>query len=460
MNTVILGVAAYVVIQFAIGIWASRRIKAEADYILAGRQLGTTLAAFSVFATWFGAETVLGSGGRVYESGLSGAQGEPFAYGFAIILMGLFLAGPLRRRGLTTIADLFASRFSPGVERLVVLLLVPGSILWAAAQIRGFGQVVGATAGIDVTTGIIVAYVVVVAYTMLGGLLADIYTDLVQGLAIIAGLVVIFVVTLPHTGSPFDVIATAAPERLAAMAKEQSTFAFVEQWVIPICGSLVALELISRLLACRNPEIAQRASYFGGAGYLLIALIPVHLGLAGPSLLPDLQSSEQLIPKLAATYLPPLLFVMFAGALISAILSTVDSALLACSAMVSHNLIQPLRPQTSEAAKIWLARAGVALLGTVAFVLALRSEGISDLVELASAFATAGVFVTLMFGLFTRIGGPIAAYATLATGGLAWVACGPSLLGLDAPYTIAVIAAALVYPVVGALETPRAAPDV
>jgi len=456
MNTIILGVAAYIVVQFAIGIWVSRRIKVESDYILAGRQVGTTLAAFSVFATWFGAETVLGSGGRVYESGLSGAQGEPFAYGLAIILMGLFLAGPLRRRGLMTVADLFASRFSPGVERLVVLMLVPGSILWAAAQIRGFGQVVGATAGIDVTTGIIVAYVVVVTYTMLGGLLADIYTDLVQGLAIIAGLVAMFVIIVMQTGSPVDVIAATAPERLAAMATGQSTLAFIEQWVIPICGSLVALELISRLLACRTPEIAQRASFLGGGLYLLLAMIPVYLGIVGPTLLPGLASSEQLIPQLAATYLPTVFYVMFAGALISAILSTVDSALLACSAMVSHNLIQPLRPQSSERAKVLLARGGVAILGTIAFALALRSEAISDLVELASAFATAGVFVTLMFGLFTRIGGPVAAYLTLATGALVWVACGPSLLDLEAPYTVAVVAAAIVYPIAGVVEGRRA----
>jgi Na+/proline symporter len=89
-----------------------------------------------VVATWFGTETVLGSAGRVSGDGLSGAQGEPFAYAVSIVVMGLLFAVPLWRRGLTTFGDLFRDRFSPGVEWLTVILLVPGSVLWAAAQIR------------------------------------------------------------------------------------------------------------------------------------------------------------------------------------------------------------------------------------------------------------------------------------------------------------------------------------
>lgn len=452
MNAILIGICLYVAIQFAIGLWVARRNKRESDYILAGRNVGTVLAAFSVFATWFGAETVLGSAGRVHAEGLSGAQGEPFAYGFAIILMGLFLAAPLRRRGFTTFADLFRSRFSRGVERLTVLLLVPGSVLWAAAQIRGFGQVFSATAGIDVTTGITVAFIAVVLYTMIGGLLADIYTDLVQGLAIIAGLVAIFIVVVAETGAPLDVLGTVDPKRFSAIGENQSLLAFIEQWAIPICGSLVALELISRLLACRTPDVARRASYFGGGAYLLVALIPVYLGLIGSQLLPDLEHSEQLIPQLAATYLPVILYIMFAGALISAILSTVDSALLACSAMISHNVIQTLYPVHDEHLKVWLARGGVAVLGSVAFVFALRADGIADLVELASACGTAGVFIATMFGLFTPWGGPASATAAMLTGAVVWLLGGPLFLELPAPYSAAVVTAAIVYIAAAVIE--------
>lgn len=445
MNAVLIGIVVYVVIQFAIGVWVSRQIKGEDDYILAGRKVGVLFGTFSVFATWFGAETVLGSGGSAYEDGLAGVQGEPFAYGVAILLMGLLLAGPLRRRGFTTFADLFRARFSRTVERVVVLLLVPGSILWAAAQIRGFGQIVSAASGVEVEAAIVAAFIVVVAYTMLGGFLADLYTDFVQGIAILIGLVAIFVVVILNTGSPMAQLAAVPTGRLLPMGTDGSLIGFIEQWAVPICGSLVALELISRLLATKNAGTAQTVSYLGGGAYLLFALVPVYLGLVGPALVPGLEEGEQVIPKLAETYLPTILFIMFTGALISAILSTVDSALVACSAMVSHNLVQPLSGAMSERAKVWLARGGVAVLGTIAFVIASSADDISDLVELASAFGTAGIFVVTMFGMFTRLGGPHTALAAILTGGFGWVAMGPMGLGFEAPYTMAVAAAAGVY---------------
>jgi SSS family transporter len=444
MSGILLGVLAYVVLQFAVAIWVSRRIKTETDYILGGRQIGFTLAAFSVFATWFGAETVLGSAGSVYSDGLSGAQGEPFAYALGIVIMGLLFAVPLWRRGLTTFGDLFRDRFSPGVERLTVILLVPGSVLWAAAQIRGFGQIMGTTTGMNVSVSITLAAAIVVLYTAVGGLLADIYSDLIQGIAIVVGLVAMLVVVLISVGGPAQAIAGIEAARLSPMGSDQSLPAFIEQWAIPICGSLVAVELISRVLACKSARVAGTATTVGGLGYLLVAAIPVFFGLIGPQLAPGLGEAEQLVPSLAQKYLPAVLYVMFAGALISAILSTVDSALLAAASLVSHNIVLRLRPGMSETAKVTWARVGVAALGAAAYLLALYSERISDLVELASAFATAGIFVALVFGLFTRWGGAPSAYAAIVAGGSVW-ALGTYAFGLPAPYVSGVIAALAAY---------------
>ena len=89
MNTTILAsILAYVMLQFAIGTWVSRRITSDVDYIVAGRKLGTGLVAFSVFATWFGAEAIQVSAGEIYEKGLAGALVDPFGYGLAVLLVG------------------------------------------------------------------------------------------------------------------------------------------------------------------------------------------------------------------------------------------------------------------------------------------------------------------------------------------------------------------------------------
>ena len=158
-------------------------------------------------------------------------------------------------------------------------------------------------------------------------------------------------------------------------------------------------------------------------------------------MLPGLAEPEQLLPRLAEQHLSTFLYILFAGALISAILSTVDSALLAASALVEHNLIVPLRPGLSDRARVRIARGGVALFGVLAYVLALHTQGIYQLVQASSAFGGAGIFIIVMFGLFTRIGGPRAAGAALLTGILVWLA-GEHLFAWPLPY-LASLAASL-----------------
>ena len=120
------------IVQLAIGVWASRRIASEDDYLVAGRRLGYSLMTFSIFATWFGAETIVGSAGTAYGEGVSLGSAEPFGYGICLIAMGLIYAVPLHRRKLTTLADLYRQRYSVSVERLAAVLLIPRSLLWSS----------------------------------------------------------------------------------------------------------------------------------------------------------------------------------------------------------------------------------------------------------------------------------------------------------------------------------------
>ena len=458
MNATVAGIVGYVGLQILVGAWVARRVATETDYMLAGRSFGVGLASVSIFATWFGAEVVIGAASRVYTEGLSGAQAEPFAYALGIMIMGLVFAARLWRRGIQTFADFFRFRFSGRIERLAAVLLIPGSVLWAAAQIRGFGQIVGSAAGIELETALTLAVVAVVIYTVLGGLLADAYNDAIQSTVIVTGLVGLCWVAIAEVGGISAGLAKIEPSRWVLFPADQSLLALLEKWAIPICGSVVAVELISRVLACRSPEVARTGATLGGACYLLIALIPVTLGLVGPFLVPDIADSEQIVPEIAQRHLPPVLYVLFVGALISAILTTVDSALLAAGTLLSHNLLLRLRPGASERTKVTIARASVATLGVIAYLLALRATHISDLVELASAFASAGIFVTLVFGLFTRLGGELSAFAAMASGALVWFV-GSHVFEIEAPYVAGLAAATIAYVVVAQFE-PRSSAHV
>jgi SSS family transporter len=456
MNSVLVGIVVYILLQLLVGVYCSRKIASESDYLLAGRSLGVGMGSLSVFATWFGAETCIGAAGSVYENGLSGATVDPFGYTLCLVLMGLVFAAHLWRRNLTTLADLFLQRYSAGIQSFAVLLIAPTSIMWAAAQVRAFGQVLSSASGLEVDIAIAVAAVVVIVYTMYGGLLADVVTDAVQGIALIIGLLLLLVLVLEAGGGINVAIARLDAEQLGFFGtSETSGLETLEQWAIPICGSVLSQELVARVLASRSPEAARRACVYGGLLYLAVGLIPVTLGLLGMQLLPGLNEPEQILPTLAQKYLHSFFYVVFAGALISAILSTVDSALLAASALLSHNLVVPLMRIQDEAAKVKIARMIVLASGIVAFALALNAGRVYTLVEEASAFGSAGIFTVVIFGLFTSFGGAFSAGVTLAAGMLTWI-IGHHVLDLATPYLVSLSVALASYILVACWERARA----
>ncbi|MBA4070765.1 MAG: sodium:solute symporter [Gemmatimonas sp.] len=408
----------FLALQLGIGVWISRRIASEGDYLVAGRKLGYTLATFSIFATWFGAETVIGSSASIYGEGISLASAEPFGYGLCLILMGAFLAKPLWDRGLTTLADLFRQRFSTGVERLGAVLLIPSSVLWAAAQVRAFGQVIASASTVNVELAILLAAFFTVGYTAFGGLLADAVTDVLQGAILTVGLSVMFIAVVIKVGGPVEAVSLIAESGRINLTPSAvgPWYETLEAWAIPVCGSLAGTEVISRVIATRTRTIAQRSAFTAGALYITIGSIPVIIALLGRHLVGTIADPEQLLPTIARDALPTVLFAVFAGGLVSAILSTVDSTLLVASGLLSHNLIVPLARITDERVKVRVARGGVVLFGLIAYALALNAEGVFALVEQASAFGSAGILVTVLFALFTPWGSSRTAAMTLLGG--------------------------------------------
>ena len=303
-----------------------------------------------------------------------------------------------------------------------MLMMAPTSVMWAAAQIRAFGQVISASSELSFLVATAIAAAVVVVYTVYGGLRADAWTDVIQGTVLMAGLVIILVVFVGHLGGVSATLASIPPKKLNLFdGWQKDPLAVMEKWAIPIVGSLVAQELVARIIASRSPQIARRAPLIASGFYLTFGLIPVVIGLAATSVLTGVEDSDQVLPLIAQQHLPTFLYILFAGALISAILSTVDSALLAASSLVSHNLILPLRPGMSEAAKVRTARVGVVVFAVIAYVLAIYGGSVYELVSDASAFGGAGLFIIIVFGLFTSFGGARSAYAALIVGMAVWV---------------------------------------
>jgi SSS family transporter len=407
MNYEMIGISCYVLLMLVVGFWVARSIKTDDDYFLAGRSLGPTLATFSIFATWFGAETCIGTAGAVYQFGVSGLHADPLGYSICIFIMGLVFSKVLWNRKITTIPDLFHKRFSPNVERVAALIMIPSSIIWAGAQVRAFGQIISSTSQISFVDGVTAAALVVLIYTICGGLLADAYNDLIQGIAVIVGLTILLVVIINNLGGIGPALASISPERLKLSTlggNEMSFLGKLEFWMVPIMGSVMAQELVGRVVASRSEKVAYNSCLRAGVIYFAVGMIPVFIGLFGVAYVPGLKEPETIMPLLAKTHLSSLGYVIFVGALVSAILSTVDSTLLSVSALISHNLILPSLKNPTEKKKVLIARSGVLLSGITAYGIAFTSDSITGLVELASSLGGPSILVMTSIALFSKKG--------------------------------------------------------
>lgn len=404
-------IALYVMFQIAIGLWFARNTKSDTEYYIAGGRLGYFPITLSLFATWFGAETILGSSAAVAEGGLSGARAEPFGYALCLVLMAFLVAGPIRSHGYVTIADFFRDRFGKHAEFVTAIVLVAISIIWAGAQLLAIAAILETTLGLPGVVTLFAAAGVVIFYSMFAGLIGDVVTDVIQGLFLMAGVVMLFVIVVHQFGGIAAMLDVIEPDQLRLMAPGESLFTRADAWAIPVIGSLVTQEVITRFLAAKSSRVAKGAAFSAAGLYMAIGLMPVIIGLSGAHLDVPGAEGDNFLPAIAVQYLPPVLAIIFVGALFSAILSTVDSNLLAVSSLVSINIFKGLHERSSQKGQLMIARFGTALAGVGALAVALGGSDIYELIALTSVFGQGAIVVATLIGLRTRFGGPAAGLA-------------------------------------------------
>ncbi len=388
----------YVAAQIALAVWAGRGARSDADYLVAGRSLSTFAVGMSLFATWFASESLIATSSEVARDGLAGARSEPFAYAIGMVGIAVFFAYRLRSGGFITLADFLRARFGPGTESLAAIVIAVSATTWSAAQLFAFASIITSASGLPFLPALIGATLLVMGYTLFGGLAGDVITDVLQGVIIIIAMFVLFALMADAAGGPAAMWAAAPPSVWTFTAPGESWTDRVELWLIPIIGTMVSQEALARTLGARSPEVARRGAYLGAAIYLVAGLVPVSFGLFGPQLGLPLAEGEAYLPSLAKALFPGWLLIIFTGALVSAILSSVDSALLAVSAVVTESGYKRLFPNASPLALLRAARGATCGAAVVAAGLAMQGESLRNLVLDAGAIA-AVLAVPILAGL-------------------------------------------------------------
>ena len=407
-------VVTYLIVSVGIGLYAATRVRNTKDFVVAGRHLPLPVVTATVFATWFGAETVLGISATFVKEGLGGVVADPFGSSLCLILAGLFFARKLYRLNLLTIGDYYRIRYNRPVEIMCTLAIVGSYLGWVSAQIKALGLVFNVvTAGaVSQPAGMIIGAAIVLTYTTFGGMLSVAVLDFVQMIVIMAGMLFIGWVVSEMTGGVGTVIEHAAQAGKLDFFPEASAAAwipFIGAWVTMMLGSIPQQDVFQRITSAKDEKTAARGSVMGGSIYFVFAFVRMFLAYAATLVDPKMfgslleQDSQLVLPTLILQHTPMFAQVVFFGALLSAIMSCSAATLLAPSVTFSENIIRNAFPRMNDRQFLWTMRTTLVCFTVIVLVNALISnESIFRMVESAYKVTLVTAFVPLAFGLYWK----------------------------------------------------------
>ncbi len=427
----------YLVVSIGIGVYAATRVHNTRDYVTAGRSLPLPIVVAMVFATWFGAETVLGIPATFLDENLGGLISDPFGASLCLILFGLFFARPLYRMNLLTIGDFYRKKYNRAVEVMVSIAIALSYLGWVAAQVTALGLVFNVLSDgmITQTQGVVIGAAVVLIYTLYGGMWSVALTTFFQMIVIVIGLIWISVLVSEMTGGVAPVIAHAQAAGKFEFWPSLNTIAilaFIAGMLTMGFGSIPQQDVFQRANAAKNEHVAVWGSVLGGVCYLLFAAVPLFLAysanLIDPQKVAALLSSggaEHILPTLVVDHMPLYAQVVFYGALLSVIMSTASGTLLAPSVTISENILKGMVGHMSDQHFLWMIRAVVVVFTLLVTVYALWSvgteTGIHHMVENAYKVTLVMAFTPLVAGLYWKRANAQGAILAILLGLITWI---------------------------------------
>ncbi len=429
-------VTCYFLVTICIGFYAARHVKNSADYLVAGRSLPLYMNTATVFATWFGAELVLAVSSTFLKEGLRGVVGDPFGAAFCLIFVAVFLAAPYYRLKLLTIGDFYKKRYNRTVELASAVAIALSYLGWCSANLVALGIVINTVSGgsISLEQGIVLGACAVGIYTLFGGMWSVALTDLFQTVIIVFGLLYIAWLMGGMAGG-FDKVWAVASEgdRLKFFPDNspREWLAFVAAFLTMALGSVAQQDVFQRVTSAKDEKVARRGTLLGGSFYLLFATVPMFIAVSAVLIAPEMTQAalasddgdfQMVLPRLILEQTPLFAQVLFFGALLSAILSTASGTLLAPTAVLTENIVQPLWGHKLSDRQMLITLRVILILftaGVTAF--ALQSESsMYQMVQNAYKVTLVAAFTPLVFGMFWRRATPQGALVSMVFGVISW----------------------------------------
>jgi SSS family transporter len=396
----------YFAIVLGVAIWGSLHTKTEEDFLAAGRSIGPWVGGAVLAATQISAGTFVGTLGRHYLTGVSWIW-IWFGVWSGWAISAIFVAPKLRRFGALTVADYVGKRFaSEGARTLAAALIILTYTIFLTAQFQAIGEIASAIFGIAPLVAMTALLASTGVYTVLGGVRSSSYIEFVQTLIMVLALLLAVPVVISSAGGVQalgEYVGSIEPRVTAWWFTWRELVAFGLAFGLAIAAAPYEM---TRYYSMRDVRTVRYAIGIALVAQALIGSSIMILGLGTRALFPFLPSADQASSIMASTVMSPLLGSLFLVAMVSAIMSTVNSILLVTGGAFAHDLYKQLvNPQASERRLIWINRMSIVVLGLIPFWFASRKlADVQAIVVEQAKFIASFFFVPVVVGLNWRRG--------------------------------------------------------
>ncbi len=383
-TTIIAVLVVYLLILLVIGAWGSRESGSVAGYYVANKNLPSWVIAFSANTTGESAWLLLGLTGMGYMIGVHAfwiVLGEVLGVTLAWVFVALPFKEYTDRYDSITVPDYLEARFRDTghlIRVLSAIIISSMVIAYTAAQLTASGKAFGSFLGTSYTAGVLIGAAVILYYTTVGGFKAVAYSDLLQGVLMFGGLLVLPIVGISAAGGwgpLMERLQLADPNLLKPMGE----FGFSTAGVMSALGFmgiglafLGAPQLLTRFISARGRNEIADASLLAVLCIIVFDVGAVLAGMAGRSLFPGLEDPETILPIMSTELFPPVVTGLFLVIVLAAIMSTVDSLLILASSAIVRDVVQKIfNPGLSDKRLSLYGRLTTVVIGAFALIFAL-----------------------------------------------------------------------------------------
>lgn len=417
-NPYILAIVVYLMALIGVGVAKSRLISDSEDFMVAGRRLNWFVLVGTLLATWMGSGSLFGGAGLGYRNGLAGLWSSAGAW-LGIVLV-YFIARRIRNFGQVTVPDIFEARYGRISSVLATVTTVIAYLTIVSYQFQGGGRVLYEVTnhGISIETGIVVTAVFAIAYTVLAGMLSVVYTDVVNGVLMMGGVLIALVFLVHEVGGMHEIVEHAqetgkwnlfgnwAQERSNVSSGPIIAISFLIPTMLLLMGDA---NMYQRIFSAEDGGEAQKAVFFWVIGVVVLETAISFFGLAGSvaadqGLMTELfpgggpadtteNLSENVIPTVARDVVPLVLGMVLVATMMAIIVSTADSFLLVPASNLTRDVFQRfIYPDAPERLVVVMSRGLVLGLGILAYLLV---EAFPTILEAAyTAYLIYGAAIT------------------------------------------------------------------